>query len=160
MTVTPFRIAGFAALIVAALTLNGSISFAQQGDHADKPPARPRLADIMQGVQWRHINLWSAAKARNWELAGYETKQIRARLEDAASLYQSLPVSELTTMAKPLDAVAAAIAAKDSAAFAKAYAGLTTGCNSCHDSVKLGFVVIKTPTSDPFGDQDFRAGKK
>ncbi|WP_022722109.1 hypothetical protein [Rhodopseudomonas sp. B29] len=160
MTALPFRLAGFAALMVAALMLNGSPTLAQQGDHADKPPARPRLADIMQGVQWRHMKLWFAAKAHNWELAGYETKQIRARLEDAASLYQSLPVSDLTTMAKPLDAVAAAIAAKDYAAFTKAYAGLTTGCNGCHDSVKLGFVVIKTPTSDPFADQDFRLPKK
>jgi hypothetical protein len=32
----------------------------------------PRLGDIMNAVQSRHMKLWFAGKALNWELAAYE----------------------------------------------------------------------------------------
>jgi hypothetical protein len=114
----------------------------------------------MEATQLRHIKLWFAGKASNWKLAAYQTRQIKARLQDAASLYQRLPVNDVTTMAKPLDAVAAAIAAEDGKAFTKAYGELTTACNSCHETVKLGFIALQTPTGNPFGDQVFGVGKK
>ena len=37
----------------------------------------PRLGEIMLAKQWRHIKLWYAGKARNWNLAAYELAQIR-----------------------------------------------------------------------------------
>jgi len=138
----------------------GTMSFAvaQQPRGGERP--QPRLSDLMQGAQVAHIKLWYAGKAGNWGLATYETKQLKARLEDAAQLYQSLPVNDVTTMAKPLDAVSAAIAAKDAREFARAYDDLTAGCNSCHRELKLGFVHLRTPASNPFSDQNFAPGKK
>lgn len=133
---------------------------AEQDDRAAIVRGGLRLADIMQAVQWRHIKLWFAVRNANWELAAFQSRQIKARLEEAAAIYEHLPVTELTTMAKPLDAVSAAIAAKDNRAFAKAYVELTAGCNSCHHSVKLGFVAIRTPASNPFDDQDFAPVRK
>lgn len=138
----------------------------QQSQQAPQMPSdagragNPRLADLMEAAQWRHIKLWFAGKAADWKLAGYQTRQIKARLQEAASLYQSLPVNDVTTMAKPLDALTAAIAAEDSKAFVKAYGELTAGCNSCHREVKLGFIELKTPAANPFSDQVFGVGKK
>ena len=132
---------------------------AQQAGEATRP-GNPRLADLMEAAQARHIKLWFAGITGNWKLAAYQTKQIKTRLQDAASLYQSLPVDDVTTMAKPIDAVTAAIAAQDSKAFVKAYGELTAGCNSCHREVKLGFVELKRPAMNPFSDQVFEVGKK
>jgi len=118
-------------------------------------PGNPRLADLMEATQARHIKLWFAGITGNWKLAAYQTRQIKTRLQDAASLYQSLPVDDVTTMAKPIAALATAIAAEDSKGFVKAYGDLTAGCNSCHREVKLGFVELKTPSVNPFSDQMF-----
>ncbi|ABD86716.1 hypothetical protein [Rhodopseudomonas palustris] len=115
----------------------------------------PRLADIMEAARVRHLKLWYAGKARNWELADYETAQIKARLEDAASLYQSLPLSDVTGMATPIDALTAAIAAKNPAKFAAAFDHLTAGCNACHQNNERGFIAIRQPTSQPFSNQEF-----
>jgi hypothetical protein len=54
-----------------------------------------------------------------------------------------------------------AIAARDGAAFRKAFGDLTTGCNSCHQSTGRGFIVMTVPTASPFGNQSFtlRAGQ-
>ncbi|MCD0417080.1 hypothetical protein [Rhodopseudomonas sp. BR0M22] len=154
-----FSLAKPVAGIIGVLALAGTISFAAaQQPRGERP--QPRLTDLMQGAQVGHIKLWFAGKAGNWGLATYETRQLKARLEDAAQLYQSLPVNDITTMAKPLDAISAAIAAKDTRQFARAYDELTAGCNSCHQSAKLGFVSIRRPTANPFSDQEFEAGKK
>lgn len=155
-----FTLAKPAAGIIGALALVGTMSLAgaQQPREGERP--QPRLADLMQGAQVGHIKLWYAGKAGNWGLATYETKQLKTRLEDAAQLYQSLPVNDVTTMAKPIQAVSAAIAAKDVREFARAYDELTAGCNSCHQSVKLGFIHLRTPASNPFSDQSFVPGKK
>jgi len=154
-------------LLLASLMLAAAIAPAGAQQPPTQPLAgdaarasNPRLADLMEAAQLRHIKLWFAGKAANWKLAGYQTRQIKARLQEAASLYQSLTVNDVTTMAKPLDAVAAAIAAEDSKAFVKAYGELTAGCNSCHESVKLGFIVLQTPTVNPISDQNFAPAKK
>ncbi|MGP9812570.1 hypothetical protein ACTZWT_13750 [Rhodopseudomonas sp. NSM] len=123
-------------------------------------PGNSRLADLMEAAQTRHIKLWFAGITGNWKLAGYQTRQIKTRLQDAASLYQSLPVDDVTTMAKPIAALSVAIAAEDSKAFVKAYGDLTAGCNSCHRELKIGFIELKAPAANPFSDQVFGAGKK
>jgi len=148
-----------AVLGALALTAAVSLAAAQQPGNGDRN-GRPHLSDLMLGAQTGHVKLWFAGKNRNWDLAAYETRQIRNRLQEAASLYQSLPVNDVTTMAKPLDAVSAAIAAKDGRKFARAYDELTAGCNSCHQSVKLGFINVQAPGSHPFSDQDFAPPRK
>lgn len=115
----------------------------------------PRLGDIMDAAQSRHMKLWFAAKSRNWELAGYELRQLKASLVEAASLYQDLPVSNVTTMAKPVEAVGEAIKAMDGARFVKTFGELTTACNGCHQSIGRGFIVMRVPEVLPFGNQVF-----
>jgi len=115
----------------------------------------PRLGDIMNAVQTRHIKLLFAGRALNWELAAYELRQLKAGLLEAAVLYDGIPVTNVTTMAAPVQSIADAIAAGDGKRFAKAVGDLTAGCNACHQSLGRGFIVMRVPTEQPFSDQVF-----
>jgi hypothetical protein len=121
---------------------------------------RPPLGDIMGKIQLRHIKLWFAGKAGNWELATYEVDEIRASLESAADLYRGIPVELVTNTADPIQAIREAIEAKDSGAFAKGYGNLTAACNACHQGIGRGFIVIQKPTASPFTDQSFSPPKR
>ncbi|HLX14508.1 MAG TPA: hypothetical protein VKS24_04790 [Bradyrhizobium sp.] len=148
---------GLIALLICASPL---VAAAQTG--VNPPPSEPyvpRLGDIMNAVQIRHTKLWFAGKAANWDLAAYEIRQLRAGLVEAAMLYQGIPVTNVTTMAVPVQAVADAVEAKDAKKFAKLYADLTAGCNGCHQSIGRGFIVMRVPDVSPFGDQQFAPQK-
>jgi hypothetical protein len=120
----------------------------------------PRLGDIMNAIQTRHMKLWFAGKALNWELAAYELRQLKAGLLEAAVLYEGIPVTNVTTMTAPVQSIGDAIEAKDSRRFAKATGELTAGCNACHRSMARGFIVMQTPTLSPFSDQLFSPQRK
>jgi hypothetical protein len=121
---------------------------------------RPPLGDIMGKIQLRHIKLWFAGKAGNWELATYEVEEIKASLESAADLYRGIPVELVTNTADPIRAIREAIEAKDSAAFAKGYGELTLACNACHQGIGRSFIVIQKPTASPFTDQSISPPKR
>jgi hypothetical protein len=121
---------------------------------------RPPLGDIMGKIQLRHIKLWFAGKAGNWELATYEVEEIKTNLESAADLYRGIPVELVTNTADPIQAIREAIEAKDSAAFAKGYGEFTAACNGCHQGIGRSFIVIQKPTASPFTDQSFSPPKR
>jgi hypothetical protein len=144
-------------LLVCAYPL---VAAAQTG--VNVPPSSPyvpRLGDIMNAAQIRHMKLWFAGKSANWELAAYEVRQLKASIVEAASLYEGIPLTNVTTMAQPVSAVADAIDAKDGRKFVKAYGDLTEGCNSCHQSIGRGYIVIRVPDVSPFSDQQFNPRK-
>lgn len=124
-------------------------------DAAASEPYLPRLGDIMDAVQSRHIKLWFAGKAGNWELAAYEIRQIKAGVAEAAVMYEGIPVTNVTTMTKPIQSVIDVIEARDNKRFARAFGELTDGCNACHKSMARGFLSIQAPTSQPFSNQSF-----
>jgi protein-arginine kinase len=70
-------------------------------------------------------------------------------------LYSGIPVSNVTTLAERLQSIDDAIGAKDSRRFDQAFGQLTAGCNECHQSLQRAFIVIKQPSDQPFGDQQF-----
>jgi len=151
------------ALLLASLSLSwASFSLAQGG--APTPPSEdyiPRLGDIMNAIQTRHIKLWHAGKAGNWDLAAYELRQLKEGLVEAARLYAGIPVSNVTTMGAPVQSVEDAIFAKDVVRFSKTFAGLTDACNGCHGAMARSFIVIRTPVElQPFGDQQFSPQRK
>jgi len=126
----------------------------------------PRLGDIMNAVQTRHIKLWFAGKAQNWDLAAYELDELRDTFDGVGKLILkhgqlSIPQAIAATVKQPLDALAAAIKAKDSPGFVKAYADLTAGCNACHQSAGHPMIVMQVPTvsGTAFPDQDFSPKK-
>ncbi len=143
-------------LMVLMVCVVPSAVAAQSG--VNVPPSGsyvPRLGDIMNTVQTRHVKLWFAGKSANWELAAYELRQLKAGLVEAAMLYEGLPVNNVTTMVQPVQSVADAIEAKDGKKFTRVYADLTSGCNACHQSIGRGFIVLRTPDASPFSDQQF-----
>ena len=150
-------LAGLAAPIV--MTFSGR---AQLGTFT--PPREeyiPHLGEIMSAIQARHVKLWYAGRAANWDLATFEMRQLKANLVDAARLYSGIPVSNVTTMAVPMQSVEESIAAKDVGRFSKAFSGVTEACNGCHVSMERSFIVIHAPTEpQPMGDQSFSPQRK
>jgi hypothetical protein len=115
----------------------------------------PRLGDIMNAAQSQHMKLWFAGKSLNWELASYELRQLKASLVEAASLYPGIPVTNVTTMAQPFQSTANAVGARDAKRFVKAVGELTDGCNACHQSMRLSYIVMRVPTFSSFSNQAF-----
>ena len=149
-----------AGWLAAVLSVSSAPSALGQAGLPAMDKYEPRLADIMSATQSRHIKLWFAAEAGNWDLAAYELRQLKAGLMEAAALYPGIPVSGVTTMSAPVAAIAGAIDDRNVAKFRSAFAGLTSGCTACHRSVGLGFIVIRVPTTSPFTDQVFLPPKK
>jgi hypothetical protein len=125
----------------------------------------PGFDDLMTMlVQPRHIRLYYAGTAKNWEMAAAENRDLRAsfdRLAQAIPNYLGNNVnSSVATFIKPkMDAMDTAIAAADAKQFSSAYEELTTACNACHTYMEHPFLVIKAPdgTADAaHPDQDFK----
>ena len=149
---------------VAALVLVGAsvpLAIAQSGlDTPSSDQYVARLGDIMNAVQTGHIKLWLAAKTQNWDLARFELRQLKAGLSEAAVHYSGIPVSNITTLGTALQSVGDAVDAKDGKRFLASFGELTTGCNACHGALGRSFIVIRTPTDQPFGNQVFAPPSK
>lgn len=144
-------------LAAAVILLAAVLALSAHAD--DRPvvsqPYAPRLGDIMGATQLHHFKLWYAGAEKNWGLANYELGQIRESFGEAMTYYPGLPISDMTTLAKPAAAIEAAIKAKDSEQFASAFRALTTGCNECHRAQGMGFITIRVPNASPFSNQVF-----
>jgi hypothetical protein len=143
-------------LIVISVCALPLVASAQTGGNTPSPqPYVPRLGDIMNTAQTRHIKLWLADKSANWDLAAYEIRQLKTSLAEAALLYEGIPVTKVTTMAEPIQALTDAIEAKDAKKFTRSYGDLTERCNDCHRSMGRGFIIMRVPEVSPFADQRF-----
>jgi hypothetical protein len=137
-------------------------------DQYSKLVFRPGLGELMTAfVQPRHIKLGLAGAAQNWDLADYELDELRDTFDGVGKLILkhgelSIPQAIAATVKQPIDALDAAIKAKDQAGFAKAYADLTAACNACHQSAGHSMIAIKVPdvSGTAFPDQDFSPPKK
>lgn len=145
-------------LMAMLLVVGGAAPFALAQSTFDRPGDTyvPRLGEIMNLIQVQHAKLWLAGQTQNWDLAAYELAQLRASLADAAVFYAGLPVSNVTTLSAPIQSMSDAVAAKDRRRFASAFGDLTAGCNACHGTMQRSFLVIRTPTEKPFGNQVFQ----
>jgi hypothetical protein len=132
---------------------------------AVQPDYHPSLGDLMtMDVQRRHIKLCAAGKARNREYLEKETSELKnafARVQRTVPTYRKLELKPLIdgSVKDPIDALGAAVKAKDGAKFDAAYADLTKACNTCHQQLDHGFVVIKAPDASPYADQVFTPAK-
>ena len=113
------------------------------------------LANIMLNMQLRHIKLWFAGKAKNWDLVKYEAEKLKADFAIAAGFYRGLPVENVGVAANPLNRLIEAAAKKDYSLYSSTFNELTDGCNSCHAAAQIGFVRIRVPKTLPFDDQSF-----
>ena len=65
--------------IIASLTAFFGLPLACK----ERPPAyTPGLGEFMSGIQVHHEKLWFAGKAGNWQLADFETGEIRETIDD------------------------------------------------------------------------------
>ena len=154
------KLRGYVAALLTVCALAPAIGGSRMALAANDEQYVPKLGDIMNAVQSRHIKLWFAGKAQNWGLADYELRQLQAGLVESAVLYEGIPVTNVTTMAKPVQSISDAIKAKDTKRFAKAVGQLTDDCNVCHQSMQRGFIVMRVPTEQPFSDQVFAPSGK
>ncbi len=115
----------------------------------------PALSDIMGKIQVRHIKLWHAMGGKNWPLLAYELAKTKDAFGSAVILYRNIPTELIVSAAEPVNAMLDAAEKKDIAKLQRAYADLTTACNSFHQAAQVPFIRIKTPTAGPFGDQKF-----
>ncbi|MEA2915813.1 MAG: hypothetical protein QOJ15_7894 [Bradyrhizobium sp.] len=121
----------------------------------------PSISDLMIAtIQPRHRRLWQAAQERNWEFAAYELGNLHGafkRLGEAHPTEHDISFPEMIASVtdQPFTELDTAIKAKDETGFAKAYADLTDGCNSCHQALNHGVVAIRVPSGAAVSDQDF-----
>src|ERR1700685_965551 len=88
-------------IIVIALGVSIMVADAQSA----KEVYNPGLGEFMTATQLRHAKLWFAGRKGNWDLAAYETDEIKEGFDDAARLYPNLdgvPIVEMIeTIIKP-----------------------------------------------------------
>jgi hypothetical protein len=126
-------------------------------------PFNPSFGDLMNTlVQPRHAKLGLIGREQNWALAAYEIHQLKAALMNIAVWRprfgnHSVPELMEAMASEPIQALEAAVQARDSGQFAKAYDRLTEGCNGCHTALGHGYVVIQVPDQSYFANQVFRA---
>jgi hypothetical protein len=126
----------------------------------------PGLGDIMSLQQMRHVKLWFAGQAENWDLAAYEVDELTEGFDDVVKFHpthKDSPVAPKDAIPRmvtePLTELRAAINKKDSAAFTQAYDALTSACNNCHQATNFGFNTVQTPTANPYPNQVFTRAK-
>ena len=152
------------ALVAATLACTASLPGIAR---ADDPPAggafKFGLGDHMTVlIQPRHLKVGLAGRERNWDYLKHGIHELEEALEHAGKAvpkWRDLDITALIEGATkaPIEAVEQAIEKKDGAAFDAAFQRLTDGCNACHQSAKVGMVVIQVPKGpSPFLNQDFR----
>jgi hypothetical protein len=151
-------------LAAAALAcLAGNSAGAQP---ATRSPDTVGLGDYMDTfIQPRHAKLGLAGKEGNWPLAIYAYKELSESFSRAAKdnpKYRNLSIPDMfdAMLGEPRKALEEALKARDAAKFTAAYAELTAGCNACHTSANVPFIVIKVPEQSPFSNQDFVPKKR
>lgn len=122
----------------------------------------PGLGELMSLQQMRHVKLWLAGQAANWELADYEVDELGEGFDDIVKYHpthKDAPVAPKDAIPRmiiqPLADVRAAVARKDPAGFAQAYDAFTAACNNCHQAMNFGFNRVQRPQSNPYPSQAF-----
>jgi cytochrome c553 len=153
------------SILIAIVSLVLFASCGQQtpsGSRVSSEPYVPGLGEIMSLQQMRHVKLWFAGQAQNWELAAYEIDELGEGFDDVVKFHpthKDSPVAPKDAiprmMTEPLAGLRAAVDKRDSAAFTKAYDALTTACNNCHQATNFGFNAVQHPATNPYPNQVF-----
>lgn len=124
---------------------------------------KPGLDDLMNMlIQPRHLKLWAAGQQRNWALAAFQLREMRNAFDRIAATipkYSNVDLGPtfINIMDSQVRAVNGAISSQNSQLFTTAFADLTGACNSCHEALNLGILVMKVPEVTGFPNQDFKA---
>ncbi|WP_425804962.1 hypothetical protein ACHOLT_00505 [Desulfitobacterium sp. Sab5] len=107
--------------------------------------ALPKFAIPMREVGDRFDDMYFAAKGGNWALASYMSKYMDKAMTPAKITKPAEYPAWTSFYTGTFDPVNKAIAAKDFAAFDKAYTSAIESCNGCHSSMGYKFVKIPKP---------------
>jgi hypothetical protein len=137
------------------------------GRQSAPEPYLPGLGEMMGLQQMRHVKLWFAGQAENWELADYELDELGEGFDDIVKFHPTHKDSPVAPkdgvprmMSEPLKTLRGAVEKKDAAAFAQAYDALTAACNSCHQATNFGFNAVQRPATNPYPNQMFAVIRK
>ena len=124
----------------------------------------PGLGEIMTLQQMRHLKLWFAGRAANWDLADYELDELKEGYEDITKYYPTKDDAPTGPMAaaiveKEVAELDKAIKAKNAKGFVAAFDKLTASCNACHQASKKEFIVVQRPAANPYANQSFTPRK-
>ena len=146
----------------------GDTQSSASGNQAERPAEAytPGMGEIMGATQMRHVKLWFAGQAENWELADYEVDELGEGFDDIVKYHPTHKESPVAPkdaiprmVTQPLKDLRAAIEKKDAKAFVPAYDSLTAACNNCHQATNFTFNVVQTPATNPYPNQAFTRGK-
>jgi hypothetical protein len=156
-------------VVMGALSAQSTDAVAQTPAPAPAGPApavfNPGVGDLMNLiVQPRHTKLWFAGREGNWALAEYESKELRSALANVAKAravfrQQSIADNVEMFLGGAFRAVDDAVRERNAAKFVEAYATVNAGCNACHTALNQSQVVIRTPETPSYPDQEFRPQK-
>jgi hypothetical protein len=155
-----FAICAAAALVVTLPASHGDAR-AQELPKPQTAQYLPSISDMMIAtIQPRHRRLWQAAQQKNWAFAAYELGNLKGAFRRLGQAHptehdMSFPDMISSVTDQPFTELGTAIQTKDDVGFAKAYGDLTDGCNSCHQALNHGVVVIRVPRGASSSDQDF-----
>jgi hypothetical protein len=155
------RLLGLCCMALAAAAC-GRAPQPSSGSASASEPFTPGLGELMSLQQMRHVKLWLAGQAGNWELADYELDELGEGFDDIVKFHpthKDSPVAPREAIPRmvtqPLADTRGAISRKDAAAFAQAYDALTAACNNCHQATNFAFNRVQRPESNPFPNQAF-----
>jgi hypothetical protein len=157
----PVAAIAIAAAAIAVIGLATSRSVAAGPEAPPSPQATgylPSISDLMIAtIQPRHERLWRSEQDGNWDFAAYELGNLHGAFDRLGLAHPtehdiSFPDMIASVTEQPFKELKSAIQSKDATAFAKAYAGLTDACNSCHQALNHGVVVIRVPSRTSASD--------
>jgi hypothetical protein len=156
-------------VVIGALLAQSADTVAQTPPAAPAGPTptvfNPGVGELMNLiVQPRHTKLWLAGREGNWALAEYESKELRSALANVAKarpVFRQQSVADNVEMflGGPFRALDDAVRERNAAKFVEAYAMVNAGCNACHTALNQSQVVIRTPETPSYPDQEFRPQK-
>jgi hypothetical protein len=163
MSIRPrlLAVTAIAAAVTLTIGIAASNGIAAGPEAAPAPQASgylPSISDLMIAtIQPRHERLWRAEQDGNWEFAAYELGNLHGAFDRLGLAHPtehdiSFPDMIASVTEQPFKELKSAIQSKDTSAFAKAYAGLTDACNSCHQALNHGVVEIRVPNRTSASD--------
>ena len=127
----------------------------------------PGLGEMMSLQQMRHVKLWLAGEAQNWDLAAYEVDELGEGFDDIVKFHpthKDSPVAPKDAIPRmvtePIKQLRAAVDQKDARAFVDSYDALTAACNNCHQATNFSFNTVQRPASNPYPNQLFAPRQK
>lgn len=121
----------------------------------------PGLGEYMTTMQLHMAKLWSAVRANNWGLAGYELSELEETIEVVEGLHMfkdSVNVSSVLQSVRQsqMQLLGVSIKNKNPHSFSSAYEETLAACNGCHRAAGYGFIHIITPTREPVANQQWK----